>query len=146
MIACQPVGANSLEVSIMRNADAAIELPRIESLAFSAAETIASDSALHAVRQSGGAAVSASETAIRDAVRDLGGEGIAVEPSSALPVACLSDLLARGLVDAGETLVCVLTAHAAAWADRLPVERQPPAMLENDPAAIEDFLARQGLA
>jgi threonine synthase len=140
MIACQPVGADSLRVSIQRGTSAAVELPRIESLAFSAAETVASDHALAAIRRSAGTAVAADETTLREAVRELGREGLCVDPSSALPVACLRGLIASEQLDSKATVVCVLTAHGAGWTDFLPVGRAPLETLAPTSAALQAFL------
>ena len=142
MIACQPRGANSLEVSLRQGAREAVQLPRIESLAFSAAETVASDQALAAIRESKGAGVAADETAIRGAVLELGREGLCVEPSSALPVACLPELVAAGSLNPKAKVVCVLTAHGAGWAEFLPVDRAPLETLAPTSASLEAFLKR----
>ena len=144
MVGCQPQGANSLELSLAAGAEAALELPRIRSLAFSAAETVASDQALLAIRQSAGAAFSASEAEIRDAVLDLAGEGLAVEPSAALPVACLPKLIEAELVDRSAPIVCVLTAQGANAPDALPVERPAPEILPAERARVHAFLDRHG--
>jgi threonine synthase len=145
MIACQPVGADSLRVSIQRGTSVAVELPRIESLAFSAAETVASDQALAAIHESGGTAVAADEAALCRAVLELGREGLCVEPSSGLPVACLRGLLATGQLDPKATVVCVLTAHGAGWTEILPIERPPLETLAPSPASLEAFLDRHEL-
>ena len=115
MVACQPVGANSLEVSMQLGVQRAVELPRIESVAFSAAETVADDCAIRAIRESGGVALSADDAAIANAVIDLAREGLYVEPASALPVACLGELVARERIEPSAPLVCVLTGSGARW-------------------------------
>lgn len=115
LVGCQPIGANSLEVSIAEGAARALELPRIASVAASAAETVAGDQALDAIRRSGGTALSAGEDEIVGAVGEIAGEGLLVEPSSALPVACLGRFLDRRLVDPSAPVVCVLTASGVRW-------------------------------
>ena len=144
MVGCQPVGANSLELSLAAEAVEALELPPIESLAASAAAPVASDQALLAIRQSAGAAFAASEDEIRDAVLALGREGLAVEPSAALPVACLPKLIEAELVDRSAPIVCVLTARRADAPDRVPVAATAPEVLPADPARVRAFLDRHG--
>jgi threonine synthase len=61
------------------------------------------------VRASGGAAAAVTDDEIRAAVRDLAGDGLFIEPSGAVTLAALRRLVAAGHVDAGESVVCVLT-------------------------------------
>ncbi len=115
LYACQPVGANSIQVTIARGARHAVELDPIRSLAASAAETVSDDRAVDAVRSSGGAGVSCDEAGLLAATRALAREGIHVEPSSALPVACLADLVSSGAIGGDDDVVCVLTAAGDRW-------------------------------
>ena len=117
LVAAQPQGANSLEVSLCRDASEAIELPPFDSVAKSTSETVGSDDALRGIRHTGGTAVSAGEDAIRAAVVALGEEGLNVEAGSALPIACLPQLRDRGLL-AGGPVVCVLTATGLRWPEQ----------------------------
>lgn len=115
LVGCQPAVANSLEMSLRTGAAQALELAPAESIARSICETVASDEALQAIRQSGGTATSASEDEIRDAVALLGREGINAEASAAATVACLPALLASRHIRAEDTVVCVLTAGGLRW-------------------------------
>ena len=54
-----------------------------------------------------------------DAMRRLAGQGIAVEPSSAAPVAAALALAARSELETDEDVVCVLTGAGAKWPDAL---------------------------
>jgi len=144
MVAGQPVGANSLEVSLGQGAERAVELPRIESVAFSAAETIADDHALAAIRESGGDALSVGDEEILDAARDLGREGLCVEASSALPVACLPRLLERRGFGADDPVVCVLTAAGMKWPEHLDLGGPPIVEVENDAHVLDAYLAGLG--
>jgi len=118
MIATQPLGANSLEVSLSRNTVQAVELAPFDSVAKSTSETVASDDALRAIQESGGTALSANEDEIRSAVLALGQEGLNVESAAALPVACLPKLCASGALDADRAVVCVLTATGLRWPEQ----------------------------
>ena len=86
VVACQPAGANSLEVSLQRESPTAVELAPIESVAKSTTETVASDKALEAIRDSQGTALSATDEEIIAAVRLLGREGLNVEAGAPSPL------------------------------------------------------------
>lgn len=118
LIATQPTGANSLEVSLVRNTDGVVELPPFDSIAKSTSETVGSDDALRAIRATMGTAVSADEDAIRRAVLALGEEGLNVEAGSALPVACLQRLRDTGELEGEGAAVCVLTATGLRWPEQ----------------------------
>ena len=75
----------------------------------------------------------------------LGREGLCVEPSSAIPVACLSRLLATGKVSADDEIVCVLTGAGMRWPDQLVESAAPAVQVEPDPAAVDEYLERLGL-
>ncbi|TGU43477.1 pyridoxal-phosphate dependent enzyme, partial [bacterium M00.F.Ca.ET.152.01.1.1] len=92
LVATQPEKANSIEVSLARGSDSAVELPPFQSVAKSTSETVSSDDALGAIRASAGFGLSASEEEIQNAASLLAEEGLNVESSSALPVACLPKL------------------------------------------------------
>jgi threonine synthase len=140
LFACQPRGANSLEVSLEAESVRVIELPPVYSVAESASESVADDRALHAIRESSGGAVSVDDTALLEATAALGREGICVEPSSALPIACLGQLIDRGAIGRSENVVCVLTATGTRWPDRLPRCREKLPRVSLDDGSIERLL------
>jgi threonine synthase len=140
MIACQPNGANSIEVSLARGSERAVELPRVRSVAPSATETVASDHSLKAIRHSGGTAVSASDNEILAAMWELLREGISVEPASALPVACLQRLVRRRVLDPAAPVVCILTATGLRWPVPLPADA-PRVRDLKDAESVCDHLA-----
>lgn len=139
MVGCQPAGANSLEVSLDRNSENPVVLPPVQSIAFSTTETVASPHALAAIRASHGDAFSASDGEIVAATRALAGEGLCIETSSALPVACLPKMLERGLVSADDAVVCVLTATGLR-SQGLTGDADPAVTIEPDPAALDRAL------
>jgi threonine synthase len=143
MVACQPVGADSLAESLRRNAPEPVELPATQSVAFSTMETVGGAHALQAIRDSAGTALSATDDEILAAQRDLGREGLWAEASSALPVACLPGLIRSGLVGEDEPVVCVLTGAGIKWAG-MGAEPIPPVEIAPDPAALERYLAANG--
>ena len=144
MVGCQPEGANFLEVSLRQGAEHAVELPRIESVAVSAAETIADDHALAAIRESGGDALSVTDGEILTAARELGREGLCVEASSALPVACLPRLVESHQFDPAAPLICVLTAAGIKWPDHLDLGGLPIDEVEYNVGVLDAYLAAFG--
>jgi threonine synthase len=146
LFACQPEGANSLEVSMRGDGTDAIELPPVVSVAFSTMETVGSSHTLIALRESGGGGVSATDDKIVQAVHELGREGLAVEPSSALPVACLPRLIAEGKIDRDRPVVAVLTAAGIKWPDTLGRDLPPPVTIAPESGEIDRVLLQRGLA
>ncbi len=139
MVACQPVGSNSLEVSLAQGSQHSVELPRATSVAKSAAEVVASDHALVALRESGGWAISATDDEIQSATEELLDEGLSIETSAALPIAGLKQLIQRDLVPRDAAVVCVLTASGLRWPVTPPNEGPPVVKLSDDKSAL-DFL------
>lgn len=144
MIACQPASANSLEVALAQGLAAPPELPPSASVAFSTRERIADDLALAALRASGGTAVSVDDAAILAAQAELARNGLFVEPSCALPLACLPKLRASGAVRREDRIICVLTARGTRWTEHTPRGPAVP-VLPPEPEALDRFLAAAGL-
>lgn len=135
LVATQPEQANSIEVSLARGSDSAVELPPFQSVAKSTSETVSSDDALNAIRASAGFGLSASEEEIQNAAASLAEEGLNVETSSALPVACLLKLCRADGFDWDRPVVCVLTAGGQRWMDQ--TRHSSPRIAEA--ATIADF-------
>jgi threonine synthase len=67
--------------------------------------------ALHVLRATGGEVEQVSEQEIAEAKAEIGADGIGCEPASAVTLAGLKKLRARGFVRPGETVVLILTGH-----------------------------------
>jgi threonine synthase len=143
MVACQPAAANSLEQSVAKG-DIVRIAPSV-SIAASITEEIADRHAFDAIRASAGVAVSVSEAAIADAVRQLGAEGIWVEPSSAATVAALPLLLERGAIRRSDTIVAVLTGSGAKWAGIVGWDADGIDRIEGRPEELESCLHNHGI-
>ncbi len=66
--------------------------------------------ALKAIRESGGLAMSVDDGLILDAVRQLARlEGVFAEPASATVIAALNDLVGSGTIASSDTVVCIIT-------------------------------------
>ena len=101
--------------------------------------------ALTAIAESGGCAVSAPDADILAAQAELARSGLFVEPSCALPLACLPKLRASGAVRREDRIICVLTARGTRWTEHTPRGPAVP-MLPAEPDALDRFLAGAGLA
>lgn len=106
------------------------------------AQSIAGDSMIHggrrllrAVRESGGCAVGVTEDDIGQAMRLLGREAVAAEPSAAASLAALLNAREAGLVDHGESVVAVVTGSAL---------KQPAALTRIAPRPWGDVPADAG--
>jgi threonine synthase len=73
--------------------------------------------AARAIQDTGGWCLDVTEAEIAMAKAELGTEGLGCEPASAVTLAGLKKLRARGVVHPGETVVLVLTGHTLKDAD-----------------------------
>lgn len=103
------------------------------------AQSIAGDSLIHggrrllrALRDSGGCAVGVAEEDIAEAMRLLGTQAVAAEPSAAASLAGLLHARDRGLVGRGESVVAVVTGSAL---------KQPGALVGVAPRPLGDLRA-----
>lgn len=64
-----------------------------------------------ALRESGGFAVSVPQDLVEPSIRELGGYGLYLESSSALPIACLRKLRQEGTVPEGAGVLVIATSH-----------------------------------
>ncbi|MFN8591955.1 MAG: pyridoxal-phosphate dependent enzyme [Thermomicrobiales bacterium] len=137
---CQPAGADVLGQTLRAGSAKSIVLERPESIATSVRERTIGMHAVAAVSDSGGAALTADDAAIVTAMIDLGREGYCLEPASALPLACLRNAVASGVIDREETVVCVMTAAGIKWPETVQAHAPEPVYLEPTIAALETFL------
>jgi threonine synthase len=79
-------------------------------------------SAVRAIKESGGTAVSVADSDIFVAEQEIARfEGIFAEPSSSATVAALRKLVEQGMVDGGESVVCLITGSGLKATDVLQV-------------------------
>jgi len=115
-----------LEHALAEGLDDCVEMPvAAGSVAVSVASNVSTYQALTVLRDTGGAARSATDAEMVAAQRDLAAlEGLYVETSSALSVAALPRLVAAGAVDPDSSVVAVLTStglkHPELTAEHLP--------------------------
>lgn len=103
-------------------------------------------SAVEAAEQSGGVIDKVTDHEILEAYHYLASkEGLFVEPASAASVAGLMKARGGGLVESGETVVCILTGHGLKDPERAIDESEEPVVMAPDADAILDeiFAARR---
>jgi threonine synthase len=89
--------------------------------------------ALRAIRQSDGVAESVTDLEILKAQKDLARlEGIGVEPASAASIAGLRKLVAQGVIDHDEVVVCVATGHLLKDPEAVMKASSPPIDVDAD--------------
>jgi threonine synthase len=73
-------------------------------------------------------------------MRRLAEQGIAVEPSSAAPVAAALAMAARNAFEPDEDVVCVLTGAGAKWPDALVDALTPRELTDASPSAVRAWI------
>ena len=115
----QAAGANPLVQSFLNSKGA--ELEPVEAHTRATAIRIGNPAswrkAARAIQETGGWCLDVTEAEIAVAKAELGSEGLGCEPASAVTLAGLKKLRARGDVGSGESVVLVLTGHTLKDAD-----------------------------
>jgi threonine synthase len=121
IIGCQTIGANSLVRAFRKKAETITRLKSIETVAASLAEYATGNQALRAIRESGGEALEVTDKETLDSMRWMSQRGIALEPSSAVPLACLRRArAAQGTrKNSSEIWVTIGSGAAAKWPEDL---------------------------
>ena len=114
MLGIQARGAMPIVDAIKRGLEKfePVEKPETVATAIRIGNPVNGPKALRAIRASGGTAEAVSDEEIVEAQKLLAKlEGIAVEPAGAASVAGLRELLAEGVVERNERVICVATGH-----------------------------------
>jgi threonine synthase len=115
----QAAGANPLARSFAANDGSALE--PVEAQTRATAIRIGNPAswrkAAKVIHETGGWCLDVTEAEIAVAKAEIGAEGLGCEPASAVTLAGLKKLKARGVVAAGETVVLLLTGHTLKDAD-----------------------------
>jgi threonine synthase len=115
----QAAGANPLVRSFERSNGA--ELQPVEAHTRATAIRIGNPAswrkAVRVIQDTGGWCLDVTEAEISIAKAELGSEGLGCEPASAVTLAGLKKLQARGVIQSGETVVLLLTGHTLKDAD-----------------------------
>ncbi len=95
--------------------------------------------ALRALDRCGGCVREVTDTEMLDAKAKIGAGGLGCEPASAASVAGVMKLVREGVIDPGERVVCILTAHLL---------KDPTATVayhSSDPKMFDDVLGKRGV-
>jgi threonine synthase len=126
IVACHAAGANALEVSFKEGRDDVVVLEQAFSIATSTRERTAGRQALESVRESGGTVVSVTDEAIVHALKETARRGLSIETASAIPIACVTEMISDGQLRRDETAVCIVTSAGIKWPDTLSEMSPPP--------------------
>ena len=137
---CQTVGANSLVRAFHRGDRFITPLTSMKTVASSLAELAAGDQALNAVYESSGEAVEVTDEAALETMHWMARRGIALEPSSAVPLACARKLReSEGeAATAEEIWISIGSGAAPKWPDDLLRDFRMPEVLPTHQATLVD--------
>lgn len=140
MIGCQTTGANSLVRAFVKGDRTITPLRSAKTVASSLQELVVGEAALNAVYDSGGAAVEVSDDEALADRRLLARRGIALEPSSSVPLACLRKMRENegGQAAVGETWVCIGSGAATKWPDDVMRDFIMPEVLPSNHGVLQD--------
>jgi threonine synthase len=135
MTGIQAEGSAPVVRAIEENLPAVIPEPHPETVATAIriGAPVNAEKALRAIRETGGTAISVSDAEILSMQRALASrEGIGVEPASAASVAGVKKLVAAGVIDRDEQVVCVVTGHLLKDPETVVRQCEPPLEIEPD--------------
>jgi len=115
MVGVQPAERPALVEAVEAGADGVGVVEGPMPITTSAGGTSAGDHALRAIRESGGSAYAVERDAIEASIRGTARDGVFLEPASAITPAGVEPALEDGLIDAGDTAVCIGTGAGAKW-------------------------------
>jgi threonine synthase len=135
MTGVQAEGSSPVVRAVAENLPEVIPEPHPETVATAIriGAPVNAEKALRAIRTTGGTAISVSDAEILSMQRDLASrEGIGVEPASAASVAGVKKLVASGVIDRDEIVVCVVTGHLLKDPETVVRQCEPPLEIEPD--------------
>lgn len=136
MIACQASGADSAFRALQRKDRHTELLTSTSTVALSIAERITGDHALRAVYESQGAVVTCTDDETVQAQRLLMRHGLALEPASAVALACMQQ--AASEANTGENWVVVGSGAAVKWGPVID-DFEPPPVFKPEFANIDEL-------
>lgn len=140
MIGVQPAERTAVVDALEDDAESVGESPGPRPITTSAGGTSAGDHVLRAIRESAGTAVPVEREDIEAAIRDVGRDGIFLEPASAITVAGVDVAVDRGHLDRGETVVCLGTGAGVKWPQHTKGAVGEATTIEPTMEAIDSFL------
>jgi threonine synthase len=143
IIGVQPSNVPTIVDAFLQHKDRYIEVEKPYSVASAVGIGVPQDDikALHALRESNGYAEKASEEEILAAQQLLARkEAIFVEPSAALPIACLKHLLKKEIINPEDTVVCVATGAGLKDPKTALLSITTPATIDPEFSEVENYL------
>lgn len=119
MIGCQPAERPAVVEALDENRDTVGHVEGPMPITTSAGGTSAGDHVLRALRESGGTAYPIDRSTIEAALAETAAEGLLLEPASAITVAGVEAAVEDGMLDAGETAVCIGSGAGVKWPDHV---------------------------
>lgn len=99
---------------------------------------------LRAARETGGTLVAVKDEAMLRAQRDLArSTGVFAEPAGAISLAAARTLRKDGILESGDTVVCLVTGHGLNQQDVVEANAPLPDAMEPDLARIREYVERQ---
>jgi threonine synthase len=143
MIGVQPANVPTIVDAFLKHKSRYIGVEKPASVASAVGIGVPQDDikALHCLRESGGYAEKASEEEILEAQQLMASkEAIFVEPSAAIPVACLKSLLAKKVVRPDDVVVCIATGAGLKDPKAALLSISAPATIEPNFSDVENYL------
>lgn len=143
MVGVQPVNCDTLCVSFREDKERYTFVDKPKTVASAVGIGVPQDDikALHALRNSDGDAEVATEEEILEAQQHMAREeSIFVEPSSAIPLAVLTKLLKRGVIDPEQTIVLIATGIGLKDPQAALQSFAHPSSIESNIEDIEHYL------
>jgi threonine synthase len=140
MYGCQTSGANSLVRAFLRRDRKITPLASTQTVASSLAELAVGEVALNAVYDSGGGAIEVSDDEALTERRRLARCGIALEPSSCVPLACLRKVRENEgeKSTAEEIWISIGSGAAPKWPDDVMRDFTMPPVLPDNHVVLQD--------
>ena len=147
IFAAQPEGCSPIVDAFKSESEDVIPVEKPATIAKSLAIGDPGDGvyALQAIRESGGAAVSATDEEILKAIRTLGEtEGIFAEPAGGVTIAVLEKLIESGLISSDEEVVCCVTGSGFKSSETLLKKARRPLVIEPSLEELSRAVKRAG--
>lgn len=143
MIGVQPENVPTIVAAFMKKKKRAMRIEKPNTIASAVGIGAPQDDikALHAIRESYGTALTASEEELLEAQQHLARmESIFVEPSSAIPIAVLKKLKAKGVIQNDSTVVCIATGSGLKDPKSAVAMLPDPPVIEPKSEEVERYL------
>jgi threonine synthase len=143
IIGVQAEGCAPVVAAFQQGAESvtAVEKPVTVCTAVAAGDPVDGAKALAAIRESGGCAVSLSDSEILEAQQQLAHqESVFVEPAGAIPIAALASLTTTGRIRSDEVVVCVATGNGLKDPRAALRVLPSPATIDPSIGEVEKFL------